>query len=108
MSPRTPETTAQPAPRLSGQLPGDFASDIADTKEHQMDHHALLLHTLMHRTTVDSPERARRRAELTRFETEARAARRRRRRERMRRAADAVIAFHGRRTPEADLREALR
>ena len=51
-----------------------------------MDHHGLMVHTVARRLPVDTPEHARRREELFRFELEAREARRRRRRERVGRA----------------------
>jgi hypothetical protein len=80
-----------------------------------MNQHTVLTHTLIRHAHVDSPESARRREQLLWLEREARAARRRRRRERIRRAGNAVIAFHGKATDDRtrrieapDLRQALR
>jgi hypothetical protein len=69
-----------------------------------MNHHALVIHTLTRDTSVDSPERARRREHLLFLERETREARRHRRRELVRRVLAVLTPF--REAP--DVREALR
>lgn len=79
-----------------------------------MDHHTLLMHTLIRHAHVDSPESARRREHLLRLERETREARRRRRRERVRRVENVLITLHrtvshaSRRIEAPDLRRAPR
>jgi hypothetical protein len=57
-----------------------------------MDQHALLMHTLMRHTQLESLENARHREHLLWLERTTREARRRRRRERVRRAWNACVA----------------
>jgi len=58
-----------------------------------MNHHALLMHTLIRDAHVDSPESARRREQLLWLERETREARRRRRRARVRRGWNVPITL---------------
>ena len=65
-----------------------------------MNQHALLMHTVTRYQHLDSPELARRRENLARFEREAREARQRRGSEFIRRRLNAIRAFHQEGTDE--------